>query len=163
MLESRLDLKLLDVCSRCGACYDLCPCCLHIEGYDPRAVITDILKGEFERWLTSKHIWQCLECHHCLEICFQHYGFENAMAAMRTLATKKGLNPPQVKKGWEMFIKTGRLGEPKEAQRKRLGLPEARLSGKEDFLKLVEAYEKLCAGGEEGGDGGPGKTPGRIR
>jgi hypothetical protein len=76
-------------------------------------------------------------------MCFQHYGFENAMTAMRTLATKRGLNPPQVKKGWDMFAKTGCLGEP-SPQRKRLGLPEAKESGKEEFLKLVNMYNRLC-------------------
>jgi heterodisulfide reductase subunit C len=143
MLEAKLDFKLLEVCSRCGACYDACPSSLHIEGYDPRAVIKDILEGTYERWLTSKHIWQCLECHHCLEMCFQHYGFENAMTAMRMLATKRGLNPPQVKRGWEMFEKTGCLGEPSAPQRKRLGLPEAKKSGREEFLKLIDSYSRL--------------------
>jgi heterodisulfide reductase subunit C len=149
MPETRLDFKLLEICSRCGACYDLCPSSLHIEGYDPRAVIKDILAGTYERWLTSEHIWQCLECHHCLEMCYQHYGFENAMTAMRTLATKRGLNPPQIKKGWDMFLKTGRLGEPSEPQRKRLGLPEAKDSGKEEFLKLYKLYRE--SGQTDGG------------
>ena len=141
MLETRLNFKLLEMCADCGACYNVCPSCLHIEGYDPRAVIKDILAGTHERWLTSKHIWQCLECHHCLEICFQHYGFENAMTALRTLAIKKGMNPTQVKKGWEMFVKSGRLGEP-SPMRKRLGLPEPPGSAKEEFLKLYSLYRE---------------------
>jgi heterodisulfide reductase subunit C len=141
MLETRLNFKLLEVCADCGACYNVCPSSLHIEGYDPRAVIRDILAGTYERWLTSKHIWQCLECHHCLEICFQHYGFENAMTALRTLAVKKGITPTQVKKGWEMFAKSGRLGEP-FPMRKRFGLPEPKQSAKEEFLKLHSLYRE---------------------
>jgi len=140
-LES-LNLKLLEVCSRCGACYHICPSCLNLEGYDPRAVIKDILAGTYEKWLNHKSIWQCLECHHCLEICFQHYGFENAMAAMRTVASKKGLATSQVKRGWDMFIKTSRLGEPMASARKKLNLPEAAKSGAEDFKKLVKIYQE---------------------
>jgi heterodisulfide reductase subunit C len=140
-LES-LNLKLLEVCSRCGACYHICPASLHLEGYDPRAVIKDILNGTYEKWLDHKSIWQCLECHHCLEICFQHYGFESAMTAMRLLSAKKGKTPPQVKRGWDMFIKTGKLGEPAAPARKKLGLPEASKSGAEDFKKVVAIYQE---------------------
>ena len=139
MIRSHLDMKLLEMCSRCGACYDVCPSCLTFPGYDPRAVIRDILKGEYEHWLRSKHIWQCLECHHCLEMCYQHYGFENAMTAMRTIATKKGYYPAQVKRGWTMFVKTGRLGEPNAGARKRLGLPEAKKGGGDEFKIIYGA------------------------
>ena len=142
-----LNLKLLEKCNKCGACYHICPSCLNLEGYDPRAVIKDILAGTYEKWLNHKSIWQCLECHHCLEICFQHYGFENAMTAIRTLSAKKGITPPQVKRGWEMFIKTSRLGEPMAPARKKLNLPEAAKSGVEDFKKILKIYqEKKRAG-----------------
>ncbi|MCK4738523.1 MAG: 4Fe-4S dicluster domain-containing protein [Deltaproteobacteria bacterium] len=141
MEESGLNFDLLKKCADCGACYDLCPSSLHIEGYDPRAVIKDILAGDFEKWTDSEHIWQCLECHHCVEICFQHYGFENAMTAMRKYATRSGKHPIQVKRGWDMFAKTGRLGEPNLGARKRLNLPEPAESGEEEFKKLFAIYK----------------------
>ncbi|HHL40547.1 MAG TPA: hypothetical protein ENJ37_08575 [Deltaproteobacteria bacterium] len=142
MPKGHLDFKLLEMCSQCGACYHICPACLHIEGYDPRAVIKDILRGEYEHWLRSRHIWQCLECHYCLEMCYQHYGFENAMTAMRLLATKKGLFPAQVKRGWEMFARTSKLGEPKAPARRRLGLPEASRSGADEFARMLDIYRE---------------------
>ncbi|MBI5286642.1 MAG: 4Fe-4S dicluster domain-containing protein [Deltaproteobacteria bacterium] len=145
-MEKTLDINLLEVCSRCGACYHICPSCLNIEGYDPRLVIKDILAGRYEHWLNSLHIWQCLECHHCLEICFQYYGFENAMTAMRTLAIKKGILPQQVKKGIDMFFKTGKLGDPNLSARKRLGLPEAPKGGMEDFKEILKIYEEAKIG-----------------
>jgi len=141
-LQGLLDFRLLEVCSRCGACYHLCPSCLNIEGYDPRAVIKDILAGRYEHWLNSPYIWQCLECHHCLEICFQHYGFEDAMKAMRRLAIKKGIIPQQVKKGVDMFLKTGKLGEPNVSARKRLGLPDVPKGEVEGFKKVVKLYQE---------------------
>src|SRR3972149_2750588 len=106
----------------------------------PVLYFTDILDGKPERWAGSKHIWQCLECHHCLEICYQNYGFENAMTALRLYATKKGMHPQQVKRGWDMFIKTGRLGEPLLPARKKLNLPEPGKSGKDAFLKRLDLY-----------------------
>ena len=136
MLEANLNIRLLEQCSKCEACYSICPSCRHLPGYDPREVIKDILDGKFEKWLTSKAIWQCLECHYCLEMCYQHYGFENAMTALRTVAVKRGVHPPQVKRGWEMFVKTGRLGEPALPARKKFGLPEPAAGGAEEFKKL---------------------------
>lgn len=136
MLEARLNIQLLELCSRCGACFSICPSCITLPGYDPREVIKDIISGDWEKWLSSKAIWQCLECHHCLELCFQHYGFESAMTAMRTIAAKRGIHPVQVKRGWEMFVKTSRLGEPALPARKKLGLPEPNKSGVEDFKKM---------------------------
>ena len=141
MLEAKLNTHLLEVCSRCGACFSICPSCIMLPGYDPREVIKDIISGDWEKWLSSKAIWQCLECHHCLELCFQHYGFENAMTAMRLLAAKKGVHPPQVKRGFDMFVKTGRLGEPVLPARKKLNLPEPKNSGKDEFLKMLSAYK----------------------
>lgn len=146
VLEATLNFKLLEQCSKCGACFSICPSCMHIPGYDPRAVIRDILDGNHDKWLSSRHIWQCLECHHCLEICYQHYGFENAMTALRTIAAKKGIHPTQVKRGWEMFVKTSRLGEPALPARKKLGLPEPKASGADEFKKL---YAMLKAAREK--------------
>ena len=54
MLQESLDFKLLQMCADCGACYNVCPSCLHFEGYDPRAVIKDILAGEHERWIRER-------------------------------------------------------------------------------------------------------------
>ncbi len=149
MLKAHLDFTLLDMCCKCGACYDICPSCIALPGYDPRAVIRDILDGSYEKWLESQHIWQCLECHHCLEMCYQHYGFENAMTAMRMLATKKGIYPPQVKRGWAMFEKTGKLGEPSKPGRKKYGLPPATESGGEELKRLLAILR------EETGETGP--------
>ncbi len=136
MLEAHLNIKLLEMCSKCGACYSICPSCENLPGYDPREVIQDIVAGDWEKWLSSKHIWQCLECHYCLEMCYQHYGFENAMTAMRAVATKRGVYPVQVKRGWEMFAKTGKLGEPAMPARKKMGLPAPATSGGEELKKL---------------------------
>lgn len=142
MLEAHLNMKLIEQCSKCGACFSICPSCKNLPGYDPRAMIADILNGQYEKWLSSKHIWQCLECHHCLEICYQHYGFENAVTALRTIAAKKGMHPPQVKRGWDMFVKTSRLGDPALPARKKLGLPEPKAGGAEEFKKLYSLVKE---------------------
>ncbi len=148
MLKSHLNFTLLEECRKCGACYEVCPSCMALPGYDPRAVIKDILEGSYEKWLESRHIWQCLECHHCLEMCYQNYGFEDAMTAMRTLATKKGIYPPQVKRGWAMFEKSGKLGEPNKPGRKKYALPEAAKSGGAELLRLLAILKEPAPQGK---------------
>ncbi|VAV85135.1 hypothetical protein MNBD_DELTA01-431 [hydrothermal vent metagenome] len=147
MLEKKLDFARLKKCNDCGACYDVCPSCLYLKDYDPRVVIKDILEGTADKWIGSKMIWQCLECHHCVEICYQHYGFEDAMTAMRLLATLKGTYPPHIKRGWDMFVKTGKLGEPNLPARKRLGLPGPAASGKDEFVELFRVYGRAARAG----------------
>lgn len=149
MLQETLDFNLLKMCADCGACYDICPSSLHFEEYDPRAVIKDIVAGTHEKWITHDSIWQCLECHYCVEMCYQHYGFENAMTAMRRLATQHGHHPPQLKKGWDMFVKSSKLGEPAMPARKKFGLPAPPKSDVETFAKLVEAYKESASGAAE--------------
>ena len=142
MLEATLNFRLLQMCADCGACYSICPSCMHIPGYDPREVVKDVLAGNHDKWISSEHIWQCLECHFCLEMCYQHYGFESVMTALRTVAAKKGIHPPQLKRGWDMFAKTGRLGEPAMPARKKFNLPEPRASGVDEFRKLMELLKE---------------------
>ena len=145
-MHQHLDFKLLESCRKCGACYVICPSCINLSGYDPRAVIVDILAGKQDKWLDHKSIWQCLECHECLEMCGQHYGFENAMTAMRALAIQKGKFPPQIKRGWDMFVKSSRLGEPTPAGRKKYGLPPASESGAGEFTAMIAAMKAKKGG-----------------
>ena len=153
MLEATLNFRLLQMCADCGACYSICPSCMHIPGYDPREVVKDVLEGNHDKWIDSEHIWQCLECHFCLEMCYQHYGFESVMTALRTVAAKKGIHQPQLKRGWDMFAKTGRLGEAAMPARKKFNLPEPRASGVDEFRKLMELLKEArenCAAEDNG-------------
>jgi len=155
MLEAKLNFRLLQKCADCGACFSICPSCMHIPGYDPREVVKDVLEGNHEKWIASEHIWQCLECHYCLEMCYQHYGFESVMTALRTVAAKKGIHPPQLKRGWDMFAKTGRLGEPAMPARKKLKLPEPKASGVDEFkvlMELIRAAKEQCGDEEKASD-----------
>ncbi|MEK6790189.1 MAG: hypothetical protein AABY45_00625, partial [Deltaproteobacteria bacterium] len=52
------------------------------------------------------------------------------------VATKRGIFPVQVKRGWDMFAKTGKLGEPAMPARKKMGLPAPAISGGDELKKL---------------------------
>ncbi|MFQ6111518.1 MAG: hypothetical protein ACE5LX_05745, partial [Nitrospinota bacterium] len=102
----------------------------------------DILRGDGEQHLTSEQIWQCVECHTCTEMCPQVYSWETVMQGIKAEAMRRGLAPEQVKRGIELWQKTGRLGEPKLPARKKLGLPEPAKGGLEHLKKLKELLER---------------------
>ena len=138
MLE--LDLEVLKRCKECRGCETDCPAYLTIEGYSPCYLIKAILEGRIEECLESDMIWQCLECHTCLEVCPQCYSWEKVMTALKQEAIKRGKAPKTVSKGRDTFLKTGRLGDPRIPPREKMKLPKPQEVGLEDFKKLVCAF-----------------------
>jgi len=137
-VKEHFDINALSTCYACGACIDDCPAARSIEGYDPREIFAEILKGEMEKLIDDPRIWQCLECHACAELCPQHFGMETVFTALKKLANARGIKPSAVEKGHEMFRKTSRVGEPSIAQRKKLKLPDFPVSGVEELKKLLD-------------------------
>lgn len=130
------DLAAIKRCVECRGCEHDCPSFIVIESYDPTRMNLDILAGRTEKWLSSEMIWQCVECHACTERCPQKYSWELVFTSLKKEAIGRGLVPEAVSKGYQMFEKTGRLGEPRIPPRKKLGLPEPPRSGYEDLKQL---------------------------
>ncbi len=141
-MQEHFDAAALERCLACGGCRQNCPIYLKFENYRPEEVIRDILSGDAEQHLASEQAWQCAECHTCTEMCPQVYSWETVMRGIKSEAMRRGLAPEQVKRGIEMWRKTGKLGEPKLPARKKLGLPEPARSGLEDLKKLAELLRK---------------------
>lgn len=132
------DLEAIKRCIECRGCERDCPSFKTIRSYDPTRICRDIVEGDGENWLKSETIWQCLECHTCSEMCPQVYSWEKVMKTLKSKALKIGLAPQMVTRGAELFLKTGRLGEPRLPLREELGLPKAADCGTGDFKKIVE-------------------------
>jgi len=135
------DLHSIKRCVECRGCEQDCPAFKAGKGYDPTLINRDILAGRADEWVASEMIWRCLECHTCTEKCPQNYSWEKVMTAFKAEAIKWSVVPKTVERGIETFLRTGRLGEPRSAARKALGLPDAAADGREDFLRLVEALK----------------------
>jgi len=133
------DLPSIKRCVECRGCEQECPAFKAVKGYDPTRLNREILAGRAMEWFGYEMVWQCLECHTCTEMCPQNYSWEKVMTIFKAEAMRRGLVPKIVVRGIATFLKTGKLGEPKTAVRKALGLPDAAADGREDFLRLVEA------------------------
>lgn len=132
------DLEAIKKCIECRGCERDCPSFKAIPAYDPTRINIEIVEGDGEKWLSSETIWQCLECHTCSEMCPQVYSWEKVMKILKTKALQNGFAPSMVARGVELFLKTGRLGEPRLPMRSELGLPRPAVCGTSDFKKLKE-------------------------
>ena len=134
-----LDLVAIKRCVECRGCEHDCPSFKYIDGYNPTVVSKDILNGDIDKWISSKMIWQCLECHTCSEMCPQSYSWETVFTKLKAEAIKRGLAPKSVLKGGSVLTKIGKLMEPRVSAREKLGLPPLPLDGAEDIRKITES------------------------
>ncbi len=125
-------------CYNCSACKNDCPMSLSFESYNPPLVIKMILENDIERAMSSKIVWECLECHTCVELCPQNYSWEKVLTTLKNLALKNDVGPQKVKKAGELFFKTLRLGDPQEGMRKKLGLPPAKKILDNEFKRILD-------------------------
>ena len=125
-------------CYNCSACKNDCPMSLSFESYDPPLVIKMILDDDVERAMSSKIVWECLECHTCVELFPQNYSWETVLTTLKNLAIKNDVGPRNVKKAEELFFKTLRLGDPQEGMRKKLGLPPVKKVLDVEFKRIID-------------------------
>ncbi|MFQ5455424.1 MAG: 4Fe-4S dicluster domain-containing protein [Nitrospirota bacterium] len=136
--DKTFNMAAIERCINCRGCEHDCPSFITLDSYDPTKVNRDILEGNIEPWIESEMIWQCLECHTCTEMCPQSYSWEKVLTTLKSMAMERGIVPKTVAKGMDTFIKTGRLGEPRDSVRQKMGLPPSLRSGIEDFKKIME-------------------------
>ena len=132
------DKESLIRCYNCQACRNDCPMALTFESYDPPLIIKMIMDNDVERAMSSKIVWECLECHTCSELCPQKYSWETILTTLKNLAIRNQKSPQKVKKAEEMFLKTLKLGDPQEGMRKKLGLPPTKKVAAEDFKQILD-------------------------
>lgn len=132
------DVPSIERCVACAACANDCPVSLELEGVNMHGMMKRVLSEDLEELLKSPDIWRCVECHTCVELCPQCYGMEKVFHKLKQLAIERGYAQPTTKKAMEMFMQTGRLGEPSRPQRKKLGLKDAAKTGTEDWKKLIK-------------------------
>ena len=141
-VRESFDLDALECCLSCRACADDCPNALNPEGVQPHHLLEEILAGRTEEVLAKGDFWSCLECHNCLELCPQRFGMETVFIKLKSIAMEKQMTPSTVRQAIDIFEKTGKLGEPQKAQRKKLGLPEPVASGAKQWKELIKRDEK---------------------
>ncbi len=117
-------------CYACGTCTAGCPVRALDERYNPREIIRKALLGHAEI-LNSQEIWLCTSCYTCQERCPQDVKITDLINALRNMAVSQGESPEGIAMQSRFVEKFGRLYELSDfdnKKRRKLGLPEVRIS-----------------------------------
>ncbi|NYE56582.1 heterodisulfide reductase-related iron-sulfur binding cluster [Carboxydothermus ferrireducens] len=128
--------EVLKRCLTCGACEYDCPSA-RTGVMSPQGIIKRFLNGEIEELINSSEIWECVECHTCLEYCPQRFGMEKVFTWLKHQAMGRDVYPNSLKSGYEMFVKTGRLAKIDDRQRQKLGLPSLSSQEPRQFVEKL--------------------------
>lgn len=75
-------------CMRCGKCTATCPAFDTME-YHPHEFVYMVERGEIEKLMNSKAIYQCLSCFACLERCPRQVEPAKLVEAVRLIAIRR--------------------------------------------------------------------------
>ena len=74
-------------CMKCGKCSGRCPSFDQMD-IKPHQFIIYLIKGDVEKLMKSKSIWNCLTCMACVERCPRGVAPANVIEAVRTTLTR---------------------------------------------------------------------------
>ena len=79
-------------CMKCGKCSGRCPAFYDMD-IKPHQFVSYLIKGDVEKLLQSKAIWNCLSCMACVERCPRGVAPANIVEAVRqTVIRAQGNN-----------------------------------------------------------------------
>ncbi len=140
------DVAMLNKCDNCRACKDDCPVCKIDPNFQPNDIIAELVKGNLDQVIADGQLWKCLECYTCTELCHSDIGMAETFRKLKEIALREGAGPDSVSQSYQMFLDTGRLGEPKQGARKKLGLEQLPASGGDVVARMMacEIDSKEC-------------------
>jgi heterodisulfide reductase subunit C len=114
VLATRGGERVLD-CYQCGTCSGSCPVLSEMD-YGPRQIMHMIHMGMEKEVLSCPDMWFCVSCYACTNRCPRGIEIADVMAALRSLAFRKGFTQDKEAKFGLAYAETverhGRLFEP---------------------------------------------------
>lgn len=143
LIEEYIPVEFVVHCAECGACDEICPMNQRRETFRPNEMIRRVAAGEMEAVLEEGEFWRCIDCHTCYEMCPQRFGMEKVFTMLKNISMKLGSQPKGIGRAVHEFLQTGKLIQPSERTRKRLGLGAVPAGGGEDLIKLLDELGKM--------------------
>jgi len=81
-------------CNQCGKCTSGCPAARYLE-LKPRKVVLMVQHGRIEELLRSNFIWECTQCHQCMERCPRNVTPFDIIMTLQNMAVRAGLPFPE--------------------------------------------------------------------
>lgn len=81
-------------CNQCGKCVSGCPAARYLE-LKPRKVVLMVQRGKIDELLRSGFIWECTQCHQCMERCPRDVTPFDIIITLQNMAVRAGLPFPE--------------------------------------------------------------------
>jgi heterodisulfide reductase subunit C len=81
-------------CFQCGTCTGTCPSG-RLTSLRSRTIIRKAVLGLKKEVLSSPALWECMICFKCQEQCPRGVNIANVMLALRNIAVREGIVPPE--------------------------------------------------------------------
>ena len=91
---SKISGDTVKSCFQCGTCTGTCPSG-RLTSLRSRTIIRKVILGLKKEVLSSPAIWECMICFKCYEQCPREVNIPNVMLALRNLAVREGVAPPE--------------------------------------------------------------------
>ena len=91
---SKISGDTVKSCFQCGTCTGTCPSG-RLTSLRIRTIIRKAILGLKKEVLSSPAIWECMICFKCHEQCPRGVNIPNVMLALRNLAVREGVAPPE--------------------------------------------------------------------
>jgi len=133
-----------------------CPVARVNEKFHPRRLMSELVRGDWERMLKGEVIWLCAQCYICSETCPQGVGIADLIVDLRNLALDMDVPPPEsYVKNVKLMAETGRLASLTSRVRRlrdQLKLSSLKPAPIEEVSKLIDntRFERLIDDVEEG-------------
>jgi len=111
---SKISGEAVKSCFQCGTCTGTCPSG-RLTSLRTRTIIRKTILGLKREVLSSPAIWECMICFKCHEQCPRGVNIPTVMLALRNLALREGVLPPEgyLKMGKSLF-EEGAVQPPQE-------------------------------------------------
>jgi len=146
---SKISGEAVKSCFQCGTCTGTCPSG-RLTSLRTRMIIRKTILGLKKEVLSSPALWECMICFKCHEQCPRGVNIPTVMLALRNLAVRAGVPPPEgyLKMGKSVF-EEGAVQPPQEVvtrdfesfSRASLNLPN--LSKPADLDKFSRALGEI--------------------
>jgi heterodisulfide reductase subunit C len=145
---------LFEECNQCGKCSSGCPAA-RVLALRPRKIALSAQRLRLNEMMLNEVIWQCAQCHQCLERCPRDISPYEVIIYLQNIAVKNGAPYPRDLDIMSNAVK--RLSRIQEIQeildrefddysRDDLDLPK--LVGPKDMAAFVRAFNKITGGSE---------------
>jgi CoB--CoM heterodisulfide reductase subunit B len=137
IFDSEVTSEQLEICQKCKACMDDCYAAMTTD-YNPDELIDLVLTGNAEALLQRGDIWNCLNCHQCIDQCPQGFGMVKLIFNLKNFAISHGIYPEVIGHRGTELSHSGYAFAPQPDVREKMNLPARKGADINEIKKFLD-------------------------